>query len=306
MRSTPARGPAHSGGKIESVEYPVTVALAASADALPVGPDWWYEPEFVGVRLVLHRSAEDVRCQDAAGRTVTAAWPDLAAAALAALPPGTVLDGEAVVWSGGRLDRAAARARGAAAPDGAAVLAAGQPAQYAVLDCLALGGDDLRERPYEERRALLLDLLYEVPPPLQAVPATDDAEIADIWLDSLGAQGVDGVVAKRAGDPYRAGPLWRTVRRDGGRTEAEVVGYTGPAERPHRAAVRLPDGSRALSQALTAPAAAELARHVRDAGPGRRARSADGEPYTTTSSGLHAALDLTSPGDGGFTVTELY
>ncbi|QNS07959.1 ATP-dependent DNA ligase [Streptomyces xanthii] len=288
------------------MEYPVAVALSETADELPVGPGWWYEPAFEGERLVLHRTARAVRCQSRSGRTVTTAWPDLAAAGRAALPAGTVLDGEAVVWTGGRLDLAAARARAAAPPRGAGTLAAERPASYAVSDCLALGGEDLRGRPYAERRAVLLDLLHDVPPPLQPVPATDDPEVARVWLEGLAAQGVDGVVAKRGGDPYRAERIWVTVRGGArGSVEVEVVGYVGPPSRPHRAAVRLPDGSRALSQALTAPAATALARHVQDAGPGRRARTAGGERYTTTAGGLFAEIALAAPRDGGFTVVRL-
>ncbi|MEV6702578.1 hypothetical protein AB0M68_36520 [Streptomyces sp. NPDC051453] len=67
--------------------------------------------------------------------------------------------------------------------------------------------------------------------------------------------------------------------------DADVVGYVGPASRPHRVAVRLPDGSRILSQALTASVTAEVARHVLNSGPGRRARTV-GEAYATTNAGL--------------------
>ncbi|MEU8488617.1 hypothetical protein [Streptomyces sp. NPDC048641] len=39
--------------------------------------------------------------------------------------------------------------------------------------------------------------------------------------------------------------------------DADVVGCVGPASRPHRVAVQLPDGSLVPSQALTAPVASE-------------------------------------------------
>ncbi|MFC9499838.1 hypothetical protein [Streptomyces sp. NPDC056982] len=67
---------------------------------------------------------------------------------------------------------------------------------------------DVRSRPYTERRALLLDLLHDVPPPIQAVPATDDPEVAQLWYDTLQSQGIEGVVCKRATSPYRAGRIW--------------------------------------------------------------------------------------------------
>ncbi|MGW7276520.1 hypothetical protein ACWGH5_39250 [Streptomyces sp. NPDC054864] len=73
--------------------------------------------------------------------------------------------------------------------------------------------------------------------------------------------------------------------------DAKVIGYVGPAGRPNRAAVRLPDGRRVLSQALAAPVAAEVARLVADSGPGRRARTDAGEAYTTTGAGLTVEVE---------------
>ncbi|MGW6405207.1 ATP-dependent DNA ligase [Streptomyces sp. NPDC055134] len=232
------------------------------------------------------RDAETVRLQARSGRTVTSAWMDLAVAGMNSLRPGTVLDGEAVIYNDGRVDFAAAQSRAASGPVRARELAAVLPASYAVWDLLAhpeLG--DVRSRPYTERRALLLDLLHDVPPPIQAVPATDDPDVAQLWYDTLQSQGIEGVVCKRATSPYRAGRIWKKLRHSD-TVDADVVGYVGPASRPHRVAVRLPDGSRVLSQALTAPVPAEIARHVVAAGPGRRARTSAGEAYVTTSRGL--------------------
>jgi ATP-dependent DNA ligase len=268
------------------VEYPIAVALAEAVPTLPRGKGWWYEIKFDGHRTVMWRDAETVRLQARSGRTVTSAWMDLAVAGMNSIRPGTVLDGEAVIYNEGRVDFAAAQSRAASSPARARELAAVLPASYAVWDLLAhpeLG--DVRSRPYTERRALLLDLLHDVPPPVQAVPATDDPEVAQDWYDTLQGQGIEGVVCKRATSPYRAGRIWKKVRHSD-TVDAEVVGYVGPASRPHSVTVRLPDGSRVLSQALTAPVAAEVARHVLDAGPGRSARTSAGEAYVTTSRGL--------------------
>lgn len=147
------------------------------------------------------------------GRTVTSAWLDLAVAGMTSLRPGTVLDGEAVIYNQGLVDFAAVQSRAASGPVRARELAAVLPASYAVWDVLAhpeLG--DVRGRPYTERRALLLDLLHDVPPPIQAVPATDDPEVAPDWYDTLQGQGIEGVVCKRALPPYRAGRIWKKVR----------------------------------------------------------------------------------------------
>lgn len=268
------------------MEYPVAVALAEAVSRLPRGAGWWYEPKFDGHRLVMHRAEETTRCHTRSGRTVTSAWMDLAVAGRAALRPGTVLDGEAVVWIDGKLSFSAAQSRGNSTSKRAAALAAQYPANYVVWDCLQLDGVDLRGRPYVERRAALLDVLADVPPPIQPTPATDDPEVALAWYEHLPAQGIEGVVCKVGNGRYRgAARDWKKLRHSE-TLDAEVVGYVGPAGRPHRVAVLLPDGRRVLSQALTAPVAAEVARLVAESGPGRRAGTDDGERYTTTGRGL--------------------
>ncbi|WP_442816916.1 ATP-dependent DNA ligase [Streptomyces sp. NBC_01445] len=88
---------------------------------------------------------------------------------------------------------------------------------------------DVRSRPYTERRALLLDLLHDVPPPIQAVPATDDPDVAQDWYDTLQGQGIEGVVCKRATSPYRAG---RSGRRCGTRTPSTPTSSATSARHP--------------------------------------------------------------------------
>ncbi|MEW2393142.1 DNA ligase [Streptomyces venezuelae] len=261
--------------------FPVGLALAEAVPRLPRGRGWWYEPKFDGHRMLMHRTEETLICQSRSGRTVTSTWMDLALAGQAVLRPGTVLDGEAVVWVDGRLDFSAVQARGASSARRARELAAEHPANYIAWDCLMADGIDLRARPYLERRAALLEVLDGVPPPIQPTPATDDIEVALAWYEHLPAQGIEGVVAKHSTGTYRAGRIWKKIRH-AETVDAQVVGYVGPAGRPKQVAVLLPDGRRVLSQTLTAPLAAEVARAIAAAGPGRRARTDGGESYTTT------------------------
>ncbi|WP_409239423.1 ATP-dependent DNA ligase [Streptomyces sp. PA5.6] len=262
------------------MEYPVAVALAENASRLPTGPGWWYEPKFDGDRAVLWRR-DTVRVQTRSGRDSTEQWLDIATVTMT-LPADTVLDGEAVIWREGRIDFGAVRSRASARGRRLADLLHRYPASYVAFDCLMHAGQDLRARPYVERRAALLDVLEGVQPPLQAMPATDDRDTALVWFEQLQAQ---GIVAKRAASTYRAGRIWTKIRH-AETLDAQIVGYVGPAGRPQRAAVLLPDGRRVLSRALTAPVAAEVARLVAESGPGRRARTDDGEAYTTAGDGL--------------------
>lgn len=267
------------------MEYPVIVALAEPASTLPAGPGWWFEPKFDGDRAILWRR-DTVRIQTRSGRDATQQWYDLAAAGMD-LPPDTVLDGEAVVWRDGKTDFGAVRSRASARGRRLADLVARYPASYAAFDIVMLAGVDLRGRPYLERRQALLDVLAELPPPIQAVPATDDPDVARAWIEQLAGQGIEGVVAKRATSTYRAGrsPAWRKVRHSE-TVDAEVIGYTGTAARPTKLVVRLPDGRRMLSQTLAPRLSRDVAQHLAGAEPGQRARTGDGETYTTSAAGV--------------------
>jgi ATP-dependent DNA ligase len=85
------------GAQADGVEWPVDVALARPVTQLPTGPSWAYEIKVDGHRTVLWRTDDGVRLQARTGREVTALWMDLAMAAMS-LPPGVILDGEAVVY----------------------------------------------------------------------------------------------------------------------------------------------------------------------------------------------------------------
>ncbi|MFG2980705.1 ATP-dependent DNA ligase [Streptomyces sp. NPDC048258] len=239
------------------------VALATAVRTLPRGAGLAYEPKFDGHRLVVVRSEADVVLQARSGRIVTSAFPDLAVAAQQ-LPAGTVLDGEVVVWHAGRTDFALVQRRAAATAARAAVLAQSLPASYAAFDVLELAGLDLRGRPYERRRALLVDLLLPLGPPLQPVPMTTDPELAATWYETLPASGVEGLVIKRLDQTYPAGRRgWQKLRHTDVR-DAAVVGYTGTPRRPLALVLVLPVGDETplVSSPLTAALRAEVAAAV--------------------------------------------
>ncbi|MFF4369836.1 ATP-dependent DNA ligase [Streptomyces sp. NPDC001594] len=248
---------------------PVRVALAASVRTLPRGPGLAYEPKFDGHRMVVLHTAEGVVLQARSGRTVTAAFPDLAEAARR-LPAGTVLDGEVVVWHAGRTDFALVQRRAAATPARAAALARTLPASYAAFDVLELAGLDVRAQPYARRRALLLDLLAPLGPPLQPVPMTTDPELAETWYETLPASGIEGLVVKRLDQPYPSGRrAWRKLRHTNVR-DAAVIGYTGTARRPLALVLLLPgedDETPLVSSPLPAALRADLTAALRTAPP---------------------------------------
>ncbi|MFD3820236.1 hypothetical protein ACFWRZ_34685 [Streptomyces rubiginosohelvolus] len=273
------------------MEYPIRPALARAVPTLPTGPGWHFEIKVDGHRMILRRTEDGVICYSRTGRIVTSHWMDLAVPAMQQLPPGTTLDGEAVVWHDGRMDFGAVQARAASSLDRARALAARLPASYAAFDVLAHpehGGAAVAARPYTERRALLVEVLADVGPPLQPVLATPDRTTALHWYETLQPQGVEGIVAKPAGSAYPFGSrsVWRKIRH-ADTTDARVVGFVGPRRRPRRLAL-LPAGESRprLSAPLDPVLAARLGAFLADA-PVEGEHLADaGETYTALATEL--------------------
>jgi ATP-dependent DNA ligase len=185
------------------------------------------------------------------GADLTAGFPDIVDAACEQLQPGTVVDGELVVWSEGRLDFAALAPRlayrGRRRPP--AQLA---PAAILAFDLLAAGDADVRGKPLRVRRSLLEQLAETWRPPLQLTPQTADPAQARRWLKEYAAAdvGVEGLVAKGANQRYLPGQRgWVKLRIHN--TREATVGLDplaaarsrrgGQGDRP---SARLPQGSR--------------------------------------------------------------
>ncbi|MEU3504113.1 ATP-dependent DNA ligase [Streptomyces hundungensis] len=293
----------------EAPRPPLAVALAEAVATLPRGAGWAYEPKFDGHRMVVFRTAERVVLQARSGRIITAAFPDLADAARE-LAPGTVLDGEVVVWTQGRTDFAAVQRRAAATPARAPLLARRLPASYAAFDLLAQAGRDVRAEPYERRRARLVEVLGPLGPPLQAVPMTTSVETALTWYETLPASGIEGLVAKRLNGPYRSGHrAWRKVRHTDTR-EAVVIGHTGGPNRPAALVLVLPGDdvpvvSSPLPAALRAEAGRALAPLTAEGG-GMAVAAGLGEvAYRAVAPGLLAEVEWATTRHAGATVLRL-
>lgn len=265
---------------------PIPLALAAAVDTLPTGRGLAYEPKYDGDRATIQRVEGDpgVVMRSKSGRVITSAWMDLAVPALQ-LPPGVILDGEIVIYRDGALDFGAVRARASAGHARGLTLARHSPASFAAFDVLHGPDGDTRALPYSQRRALLLDLLAPLGPPIQATPMTTDPEEAQVWWEVLRAQGIEGLVIKKLGEGYPGGKRsWKKIRH-ADTVDCPVVGYTGTAARPTHLLVRLPDGRTARTRALSIGVRMAVAGALSD-GPRRVVHTPDGEPYTTVEDGL--------------------
>src|SRR6188472_2939368 len=124
---------------------------AKAVDRLPTGPGWSFEPKYDGFRALAFRDGDGVALQSRQQRCLTAAFPDVAAAV--AQLDDVVLDGEIVVWRGGRFDYAALQDRLRSGPARVRDLATVAPAGFIVFDLLARNGRDRRDRPYRKGAA---------------------------------------------------------------------------------------------------------------------------------------------------------
>jgi ATP-dependent DNA ligase len=220
---------------------PVGVALTKSVatvplpGALPGGCR--YEPKWDGFRLVVVRQPGSTRVWSRQGRDLTDRFPDVAAAARAQLPAGTVVDGEVVIWNGDRLDFGLLQQRMATAATRMTAQVAAHPASYVAFDLLAVGGVDQRARRLRERRAELEALASRWAPPLQLCPITADPDEALRWSREYRAAGVEGLVVKSASGRYLAGRrAWLKVK-SWDTTEVVVGGVIGPIDRPSQLVV---------------------------------------------------------------------
>ena len=106
------------------------------------------------------------------------------------------------------------------------------PATYFAFDFLAFEDFDLRSLPLLERKALLMEAL----PKLGAVRALDHIEReGEAFLEQVDALGLEGIIAKRADVPYRAGRTRRLAQDQGGARPATSSSSASPRRRDRAA-----------------------------------------------------------------------
>jgi ATP-dependent DNA ligase len=202
---------------------PIAPMLAKLMDAIPEGDEWMYEPKWDGFRCIVFRDGDSIELHSRDKRPFNRYFPELIEPLLGALPVQCVVDGEIVLPAADDtgLDFDALLQRIHPAESRVRRLAAETPASFVAFDLLALGDRSLVASPLRERLALLQSSLAHVAAPIHLCPTTVDPAVAHRWFTEFEGAGLDGVIAKRLGDPYT--PDKRTLVKVKHRRTADCV-----------------------------------------------------------------------------------
>jgi ATP-dependent DNA ligase len=205
-------------------DAPRTPMEARTREALPDGA-WSYEPKWDGFRVLCWATDGGGPRLDSRNRKpLLRYFPELVAA-LEALPEGTVVDGEILVVRNGQTDFDALSERIHPADSRIRLLAEQTPARIVSFDLLSLRGDDMRGRPFRERRPALESIMGGLENPWHLTPSTEDRATGERWFHEFEAAGCDGIVAKPADGPYVEGKREMVKVKHRRTVDAVVAGY---------------------------------------------------------------------------------
>ena len=195
-----------------SVRPPIAPMLARLTRELPTGA-LTYEPKWDGFRCLAFVDDAEVDLRSRHDRPLARYFPELVAdfeRVRHGAGTAFVLDGEIVLEPGAPGGFADLMSRLHPAASRVERLSRETPARYIAFDLLAVGAEDIRVRPFIERRDRLETLFAGAPGEgrIGVTSATRDPAVAEGWFEAAGA-GIDGVVAKS--DELRYEPGRRTM-----------------------------------------------------------------------------------------------
>jgi bifunctional non-homologous end joining protein LigD len=180
----------------------IVPAQPLERDKPPAGADWVHEIKHDGYRMLVRKDGDAVRLFTRKGNDRSGRFPAISAAAAKLAAASFTIDGEAAVIG----------------PDGLArfdELRRRDSARTAILypfDLIEHDGEDLRSRPFLERKAALARLLRGSK--IGILLNDHLAEEGAVVFEHACKLGAEGIVSKRIDAPYRSGPhsAWMKVR----------------------------------------------------------------------------------------------
>jgi bifunctional non-homologous end joining protein LigD len=188
-------------------------------------PAWIFERKLDGERCLAFATGSSVRLMTRNQHEITSTFPEIAGALAGTGREPCVVDGEIVAFDGSqtRFERLQQRL-GQARPS--EVLLAAVPAYFYLFDVLYAGNRDARPLPLLERKQILRRLLSYDDPLRYTEHRDADGEA---FYGEACRLGWEGLIAKRADSPYRAGRTkdWLKFKCITGQ-EFVIGGFTDP------------------------------------------------------------------------------
>jgi bifunctional non-homologous end joining protein LigD len=204
--------------------------LATPAAAPPEEDGWAFEIKWDGVRALAYCDGGTPRIASRRGQDASARYPELAGLGRAVGGRNAILDGEVVAFdeAGRPSFQTLQRRMGLTRPEMIRRRSEQFPVSFVAFDLLQLDGKPLLGEPYERRRERLCDLGLDGESWRAPAHRIGDGPA---FLEAARAQGLEGIVCKRLGSPYRPGRRssdWLKIRA---RLRQEfVVGAYMPGE----------------------------------------------------------------------------
>ena len=197
-----------------------------SAEEIPAGDSWQFEPKWDGFRCLAFRDGDSVYLQSKSGQPLGRYFPDVVDALKDLPSKHFVVDGELAIPVDGALSFDELQLRLHPAASRVAKLAKAHPAIFIGFDLLAQNREVVLKKPLRERRKLLEKFAkqnFKFAKAIRLSPATTDLKQAKKWFAKTGGD-LDGVIAKLIDLPYASGERTAVFKIKQTRTADCVVG----------------------------------------------------------------------------------
>jgi DNA ligase D-like protein (predicted ligase) len=164
-------------------------------------PGWLYERKLDGERCLAFRSGDSIRMMTRNQKEVSNNYPEIAGALHEQGTKDFIIDGEIVAFAGSETSFELLQSRIHVTDPGPQLLRR-VPVFYYIFDVLYAGDQDVRPRPLRERKDVLAGLL-SFDDPLRFTEHRDTE--GEAFYAEACAAGWEGLIAKLADAPYRAG-----------------------------------------------------------------------------------------------------
>ncbi|MWC30404.1 ATP-dependent DNA ligase [Paenibacillus sp. MMS18-CY102] len=209
-----------------SINHPIEPFEPIAADAVPSGDEWVYQIKWDGVRMLVYADQEGCELFNRHGNKRTPLYPELADWSSYCTAQSVLLDGEVIALGadGKPSFHEVMRRDGIRRPDRLSAAIQEVPIAYMAFDLLYCDGQWWTGKPFSERQ----EKLWSIIQPNRTVQLVPTVTEGNLLLQLTASQGLEGIVAKKAGSTYSLGGKdnrWLKIKHWGD-VAAVIGGYT--------------------------------------------------------------------------------